>query len=497
MTNRSVGSKLTWKIMSTFLLLLMVVSVIYVLLTYHFTSKFFEESLQKLNAQVANHLIEEKFQDSSPFLEDGSTNKALFGDIMHDMMAVNRGIEVYLLDESGVVLYSVVLDHDRSEKDITRVNLAPIQKFLKTDGQKYVLGDDPRDTSVKKIFSAAPYSIDGHDGYIYIILASKQYEEVTSSLIGSYFLRIGLGASLATVIFAAIIGLIVIWYLTKNLRTIIYTVKRFRDGDMKVRLPDPKQSDLSILAATYNDMADTISKNIDDLKSVEALRRELIANVSHDLRTPLAIMSGYVETLQIKSDRLNADERSEYLDIIQSSIHKLSNLVNQLFEYSKLEANQIEVMKEPFQMADLAFDVHRNFLQLAKEKDISISLEVEEKLPLVFADISLVERIIQNLMDNAIKYSHAGGKVVIALHADNDHVNIAVKDSGPGIPLDEQEHIFERYRRSELTKEKVTGTGIGLAIVKKIIELHQSTIKVTSLPDKGTVFQFYLPAYQG
>ena len=319
MSNNSLSQKLIMKIMVSFLFLMVLVGISYVLMTFYFTSKYFEETTQKLNSEVANHLIEEKFQNASPFLEDGGVNKPLFGDLMHDMMAVNRGIEVYLLDQNGSILYSVVLDHSDDAEPLSQIDTGPIEDFIACEGTDYIVGQDPRNPDRQKIFSAAPFSIDGQDGFIYIILASQKYEEVTSSLVGSYYLRLGLGASVAAIIFASILGLISLWYLTQNLRSIVDTVKRFKEGDMNSRVENASSNDLSVLAETFNEMADTLVANIDELKSVESLRRELIANVSHDLRTPLAIMQGYVETLQMKKDSVSEEERDKYLDILQKN----------------------------------------------------------------------------------------------------------------------------------------------------------------------------------
>lgn len=492
----ALSTRLIKKIMLVFTLLILLVGVGYVMITFYFTNKFFEEASQKLNARVADHLIEEKFQESSPYLEDGSVNKAFFGDVMHDMMAVNRGIEVYLLNEHGEILYSVVLDHSDDDKPRERIDLGPVNKFIASEGDRYILGDDPRNPESQKIFSAAAFEVDGKKGFIYIILAGQQFEQVTSSLTGSYFLRLGLGASIATVVFAGLIGLLAIWFLTKNLREIIDTVRRFRDGDLMARIENPKNKDLSILTETYNSMANTIVANIEELKSVESLRRELMANVSHDLRTPLAVTQGYIETLQIKSEQLSKEEQNHYLNIIQKNIGKLANLIDQLFEYTKLEAKQIEPQKESFPISDLAYDVFEKYQQLATVKKITINLDIEKNLPLVFADISLVERVIQNLMDNALKFTPEGGDVTIEMKSDKRYVFVSIKDTGIGIKKEELTKIFERYKQSTTSKKvEREGAGLGLAIAKKIMEIHDSTIKVVSQPDRGTTFQFQLPVF--
>ena len=187
----------------------------YVFITlYLHQYKHFEERSQKLNAELANHLIEEKFQSNSPFLEDGSINKPLFGDLMHDMMAVNRGIEVYLLSLEGEVLYSVVLSHDNPNDPARYVDLNPIQAFIDSEGDQYILGDDPSQVGEKKIFSAARFNHKGKEGYIYIVLAGQEIDKVSSTLFSSYFMKLGIGASIITMVFVLFLGLVSFWFLT-------------------------------------------------------------------------------------------------------------------------------------------------------------------------------------------------------------------------------------------------------------------------------------------
>ena len=411
---------------------------------------------------------------------------------MHDMMAVNRSIEVYLLDIDGTVLYSVVLDHSNPNEPAKKVNLSPIHSYLDTNGEEYILGDDPRNPGAQNIFSAAKFNVEGREGYIYIILAGQALEKVTDSLFTSYSMKLGLGASILTMLFALFIGIGSIWFLTKNLRSIIQTVKRFREGDMEIRIENPNQSDLSVLAHTFNDMADSIVKNMNEIQSVDALRRELIANVSHDLRTPLSILKGYVETLQIKNKSLSEEEKEHYLTIIDNSSTKLSSLITQLFEYSKLEAQQVTPNKEPFPITDLVLDLMANYQVLANKKKVKIGLEAAKNLPLVFADISLVERAIQNLMDNALKFTPEGGQIILKVIPHEKNVEVVISDTGPGIKESEQQFIFDRYRQTKRNHQR-EGVGLGLAIVKKIMELHNTTIHVISNPNEGSSFQFYLP----
>ena len=496
MANRSslLSNRLIKKLGITFLLFIILMGSVYVMLSVYLSQEFYDETAQRLNANIANHLIEEKFQEAAPILEDGSINKPLFGDLMHDMMAVNRGIEVYLLDEDGLVRYSVVLDHSNPNEPAEQVDLSPVNDFIAKNGETYILGDDPRNPGEKKIFSAAAFEKNNFKGYIYIVLAGENYQAVNKSLFSGYATKLGLTATVLTMIFASLIALFSIWFLTRNLRTIVHQVNRFREGDIKSRIPNPEKSDLSTLAHTFNDMADTISENIEEIKSVDVLRRELIANVSHDLRTPLAIMQGYIETLQMKKDDLSPTDSDKYMEIIEKNTRQLNKMVNQLFELSKLEAKQVTPEKEAFPITDLIYDLSAKYQILAEEKQIKLEVNSDGITPLVYADIGLVERAVQNLLDNALKFSPEKGNISINISHDNKNVRVMIQDDGPGISKEEQVEIFERYAQSKNGNQRV-GAGLGLAIVKKIMELHETRIVVDSVPNIGSSFSFDLPAY--
>ena len=241
-------------------------------------------------------------------------------------------------------------------------------------------------------------------------------------------------------------------------------------------------------------MADTIVDNMNKITSLDTLRQELIANVSHDLRSPLSIMQGYIETLIIKRDSLPDPEKERYLAVIMRSSQKLSHLVGQLFEYSKLEANQVRPDKEQFLVDELVSDILMKYEIPARDKGVELSMESPGKLPAVFADISLVERAIQNLVDNALKFTPHGGKITITLQNRVTGIEVSVADTGPGISLEDQPYVFERYKKLS-GNESVNheGMGLGLAIVKKILDLHQSGIHIKSTPGMGTIFWFQLP----
>lgn len=482
-------NRLYWKISTTLLALMAVLGVVYVLISAYTADNYFKEVNQQLYGDVAKHLVRE-----SKVKMTGARDSAMH-DIMHSMMVVNPSIEVYLLDTVGNIIDYVV---PNQTVVLEKVNLEPVKKFIENDGHIFIEGCDPKSHTACNVFSAAQiYHDEKLQGYAYIILKGAAQQAVSHKLLNSYFLKSGTTLFLATLIGSLLIGLLAIWLITKNLQDIIATVRRFKEGDHKARIARANDKDLAMLSTTFNDMADTIEANIEELKSVENLRRELIANVSHDLRTPLAIMQGYAETLLIKNDNLSSEERQKYLQIVLDSSEKLSHLIAQLFEYSKLEAKQIQPNKEPFYLQELAHDVLQNYQLLAREKGINLKVETADNLPMVFADVSLVERVIQNLMDNALKFTQEGGNVTLALLPAGKCVEVRVSDTGPGISEKDQAVIFERYRQNAPSDKKSKGAGLGLAIARMILELHDATIKVQSKINEGTAFMFRLPAYGG
>ena len=454
------------------------------------------EKNQRLNAAVAEHIVKEV----KPTIVDGQFREEDMDDIMHSMMVLNPSIEVYLLDNEGTILNYVA---PYKKVKLESVDLSPINKFLENNGQEFVLGDDPRNPGVTKEFSVAPIlEEDRQNGFVYVILASEEYDNTHKTLIDNFLMRLGGKTMILTLLAAMFIGLLVIWLITRNIQQIIETVRSFQSGNLQARVPVRSKGEISQLGTSFNEMADTIVQNLEKMKATENLRRELIANVSHDLRTPIAIIHGYVETMIMKADSLEEADRKKYMSTILESTDKLKKLVADLFELSKLEAKEIEPQKEPFFITELIQDISQKHKLMAGKKSITIVPVISKDLPMVHADVSLIERVLQNLIDNAIKFTEDGGIITIETHRAADKVEVKISDTGEGIPEEEIPYIFDRYHtlsggaKNKKLLNKVS-TGLGLAIVKKILEIHNTTINLTSKLNKGSSFYFSLPLYQG
>ena len=369
---------------------------------------YYQEASQRLNQELAQHIAAE-----NQFFIDGKTNQEVLKDIFHDIMVINPNIEVYLLDTEGKILSYFA---PNKEIKLDHVHLEPIEEFLEVGTSTFVMGADPKNEHGEKTFSAAEvYEGDVHRGYIYVILGGEDYENAAQFVFGSYILRLGLRSMTITIIAAALFSLIALGLITKNMRKIVSVVRRFKEGDLDARIKFKSKGELGEFADSFNDMADTIVKNIEEIKTMDNLRRDLVANVSHDLRTPLATIQGYIETILIKADSLSEDEKNKYIQTIYNSTERLKNLVSELFELSKLEARETKPNPEPFSLAELVQDIQQKNNVIAEQKNIELSVNFPYDLPLVYADIAMMERAIQNLLDNALKFTSENGKVLITL----------------------------------------------------------------------------------
>jgi signal transduction histidine kinase len=480
------GNLLFWKISAVFTFLLLVLGLAYIGIASHVSRKYYNKVNQLLYGNIASHLVE----SVHPF-KNGRPDTFATHDIIHSIMVINPSVEVYLLDTSGKIIDFVV-----PNKSVRThyVNLTSVKKFIASKGKEYIAGDNPKQPGEESVFSAAPVYENGVVvGYVYAILASEKQKEIIAASNINLFYSLGSAIFFMTLLIAFILGIIIFFLITDSICKIAGVVKRFKEGDYSARIEGKVKGNLGMLTSTFNEMADVIVDNIEKITSADKLRQELIANVSHDLRTPLAIMQGYVETLVIKEHSISTTERRRYLEIIVNSSEKLSNLVDQLFQYSKLEANQVQPEKEQFFLNDLASDILTKYQLIAKEKKIELHLQSPDSLPLVFADIALTERVLQNLLDNAFKFTPEGGRIAIKLENRSSGVEIHIADTGIGIEKDDQAYIFERYNQISKIGFPKKGMGLGLAIVKKILDLHQVSINVKSAPGEGTTFWFELP----
>jgi signal transduction histidine kinase len=453
-----------------------------------------QEVTQRLNRDLAEHIVAEKL-----LFKNQQIHNETLADIFHMMMVINPKVEIYLLDPNGKVLaYSA----PPGVVQRNQIDLGPIRTFLSAEKALPILGEDPRHNQRHKIFSAAPVrKNDVLQGYLYIILASEQYTGIAQMLKNSYAMQIGTGMLIAGLIFVLFAALILFALLTRRLRRLATAMETFkrngRTPPLQYQYNANRGDEIDRLSATFEAMANQIMEQMAKLRQTDALRRELVANVSHDLRTPLASLQGYLETLTLKDTELTAEEKRSYLDVaIKHAVH-LSEMVGDLFELAKLEANEVKPQVEPFALQELVQDVIHKFELKARQHGVKLSQHLEKDPPFVYGDIGLIERVLDNLLDNALRHTPRGGSVTVALTPHEDKVLLEVADTGCGIAPQDMPHIFDRfYAPTESGYSGTEGTGLGLAIARHIVELHGGAIHANSKLNKGTVFSFDLPVQQ-
>ena len=481
----NIFSTLFWKIAAIFILVLLIFAAITLYISIRSARNYSIEVNQKLNWNLAHNTVDVV----KPDFKNGTVNKEAIDDLIHSMMAINPSVEVYLLNPDGEILSYVAPE---KVVKLKKVSLEPITQFLNDSLHNMILGDDPRNPGEKKTFSAARViEQDKLTGYIYIVLASQEYVSAAHMVIGSFILGLTIRSVIIILLVSAVVGLFLIWFITKKFNLIITGIRQFQAGNFNARIPVKSRDELDNIGLVFNEMASTISKNIQELKETDEFRKELISNVSHDLRTPVASIQGYAETLILKHKDISPEEQLKYLEIIFSSCERLKKLVGELFELSKLQTNQVKLNPEPFSISELVSDIANKYRMISQKKGISINAFIPRDIPMVEADILLIDRVLQNLIDNAIKFCHEGDYINIEISNEiRGKVEVNIADSGEGIKPEELPNIFERYYKG---KKYNDSTGLGLAIVKKIIDLHHTDISVSSIPGKGTSFSFNLP----
>src|SRR5215813_10778712 len=395
------------KLAAVLLGLLCLIGGLYIGLTLMTTRLYDQEVTQKLNRALAQHLV----ADNLP-LRDGRIDRQALQDIFHLLMVINPSIEVYLLDPQGVILtYSAPSGRIQRHQ----VALDPVHRFLRGSSAWFIFGDDPRHLAQQKVFSVAPIPPQGAlEGYLYIVLTGEEYDSLTQMLQGSYMLRLSLWTAGAGLVFAVGAGLLLFHLLTRRLRKLAATMDAFQQSDVA----DPvsqRGDDIDRLGATFQALTRRIHQQVQTLQHTDRLRRELVAHVSHDLRTPLAALHGYLETLCLKDTQLSPQDRQHYLDIAVRHSTRLGTLVAELFELAKLDAHETQVHVEAFSLAELVQDVVQKFQLMAHKKQQRLQAQLADDLPFVWADIGLIERVLDNLLQNALQYTAPGGTITVVL----------------------------------------------------------------------------------
>ena len=455
------------------------------------TRLYYEELTQRLNAPIAMYIT-----GQSELISRGVPDLDSLRELAGHAMVINPTAEIYLLDTEGNIL-----GHGLPPETVMRdtVDLGPLQELIEGSAPMPIRGDDPRSGSSRKVFSAFEVKTDGQlEGYVYVVLGGQTYDALSRDIGSSYVGKISFLVTIAIVLATATIGLLVFGLLTRRLKKLSEEMRRVSDSGFdvipKIELASKSGDEIDQLAHSFVTMSARIKDQLEQLKENDNLRRELVTNISHDLRTPLSAIQGYIETLIIKGKTLSEEDRDRYLRIARRNTVRLGILIGDLFELSKLDSASVTPQLEKFSVPELVQDIAQEFQLEAEKKKITLSIDLDTSSAYTIGDIGLIQRVLENLVRNAIRFTPAGGEVTLSIAERPQTVAVAVSDTGPGIADKDIPRIFDRFYRSEQGEEaRSDSSGLGLAIVKRILDLHESRITVVSKVDAGTRFEFELP----
>ncbi len=448
-------------------------------------------TIQRLSGELAAHIA-----GNRTLVGQGGLDMDAVRELFNQLMAVNPSVEVYLLDLDGRIL-AASAPPGHLKRDA--VGLRPIRQLL-SGMDLPLLGDDPRTAAARKVFSAAPLQVDGRTaGYIYVVLMGEAYGELMADIAASSALRTTLWALLLVALLGLAAGWIGLHWITRPLRRLTSAVEGFEKQPLSSAdeaLPAIVQAsrrggeEIATLGETFARMARRTATQWRELSTQDQQRRELYAHLSHDLRTPLTTMHGCLETLLVKSDALDEPQRRHYLELALGESRRVGRLSQELFELARLESGLVKPEKERFALAELVQDLFQKLELAADARQQRLRAEIAPALPAVDADLGMIERVLTNLLDNAIRHTPAGGRIVVKLlTGTRGGVRVEVSDTGPGIPSEMREGLF---KRPMFSTTGTRGGGLGLMIVQRMLQLHSSEIRLLQQADQGAVFSFEL-----
>ncbi len=389
---------------------------------------------------------------------------------------LSENVDCYLFDTSG----SCVVRSDYSASEIvlssTLMEAAQKRPYCQMGGAEGNFSE-PTATYVERV------ALRGEVYYLMLLFPVGYISDFSSKL---------LIALVITVLAIGVVGAGLFYLntaqLLKPLSTITKAAEAYAEGDFSARLEQTGEPELDRLTDTMNRMADFIDNN-------ERGRKRFISDVSHELKTPMTTIGGYVDA--ILDEAVPKDEERHYLEVVSSEVRRMSRMVNSMLNISKFEEGTLSPNFTNFDITHLLIKTLLLFEQKAEEKHLTIAgLEACPRTA-VTADKDLMQQVLYNLTENAIKFVNDGGTLTLAVESDGPQAHIHIRNSGDGLTESEISHVFERFYKTDASRGKdTTGVGLGLSIVSRIMVLHSGSVTVKSVPGEYTEFIASLPLIQ-
>jgi len=441
----------------------------------------------------------ERILEAHPNLwRDYEADPASFGQQLRQYTLYSPNTGLYLLDDGGRVLASA--GESRPFWSEHQVDLSPVRQSLNSDPKQPVHTTDPDQQGEVCMVAARPVVQDGvTKGWLFVVPRQASLREQMPEMLRSYAIRTTAKVALMTIAIGVLLTIAMIALLTRPLTALTRATERIRksgfcDDLCASQFPDLDRDDeIGRLSRTFRDTFDRLKLETQRVQTTDAKRREMVASVSHDLRTPLTALMGQLETIRLKGEALSDPARRELLERAMQNAQHLRRLTDALAELARLDSPDFQAQPEPIAIGELADDVVQRFAASAQEAGVKLEIDYPDGLPLTRVDAALVERALANLLDNALRVTPAGGQVTVRVLPDRSGIRVEVVDTGPGVSPEDQPRVFDRFFQGSRARDQRGASGLGLAIVKRVAELHGGQAGLKSEPGHGSTFFIELP----
>ena len=385
-----------------------------------------------------------------------------------------------------------------------RVNLEAIRAAQAYDSMMPIFAEDPDAPGETRIVALRPLRA-GEEGAGWLMVVSRSADLLTqtSEVVKSYALRTGAKAALLTLAIAVALTAAMMAVMTRPLSQLTRGVERVQRSGFSSPISDDdfpygeRNDEIGRLSDSFRDAFERLKQETDQVAMIDSRRRDMVASVSHDLRTPLTALIGQLETVRMKRDSMPHAEQDRFIDGAFNNAQHLKRLTDALAELGRLDDPAFRIEMEPIALHELCDDVAHRFQTHAERLGVRLAVNYPDGLPLAHVDAALIERALSNLLDNAIRVTPAGGVIEVdvdsAMLHDQPAIKVAVCDSGPGVSPQDEARVFERFFQSSEHRGRRGSSGLGLAIVSRVVELHHGQAGVSNRPGKGAVFHLLLP----
>lgn len=451
--------------------------VLYAVLGFLMVASLVEWTFQqKAQSTEATRLYKEALAITSNYAEDYYRNRLTQEELETQMSVLSAYAEgeIWIVDRKGIVLIGRQENGEAYE----------IPGFRISDfGTKYYsVGTFYGSFDEQMLTVFAPVTVDYQvRGYVMLHKSIRQiYQDA------DHFLNMSYMALITLLLFSIVFLVMYLWHTYRRIWTMNRMARKYMEGDFSSVMEDTSEDELGFLSASFNYMAK-------ELNTLEEDQRKFVSNISHDFRSPLTSIKGYIEAML--DGTIPVEMQDKYLNIIITETERLTKLTSGLIELNQYGGHGKTILdKTDFDINEVIGQTAATFEGACNAKHIVLELVLTGDELFVHADKSKIQQIVYNLTDNAIKFSHNDSSIRIETHVKNEKVFVSVKDSGIGIPKEAIGKIWERFYKTDLSRGKdKKGTGIGLAIVKEIIQAHGENINVISTEGVGTEFIFTLP----